>query len=227
MFYAAYKGSKATVSGGEATESDKVLSVNRQKKVIKMTEERQKNSLIISHKKGVPIYESNPSIPDLDGIKKRKSVRFGNDKRGFVVDGGSGEVLAVGGMGFYEFEEVDNTRFVKLFLDGVKQAAGLSKAGLAVFELIYRQVQDTPNTDKVELNFYLAAKKIDGLTERTYQRGVRELLDREFLFRSPSDGVFFVNIRYMFNGDRLAFVKGYRRKGSLPTGEQFNGSIEG
>ena len=26
------------------------------------------------------------------------------------------------------------------------------------------------------------------------------------------DGVFFVNIRYMFNGDRLAFVKGYQRK---------------
>lgn len=33
-------------------------------------------------------------------------------------------------MGFYEFEEVDNTRFVKLFLEGVKQATGLSKAGL-------------------------------------------------------------------------------------------------
>lgn len=65
-----------------------------------------------------------------------------------------------------------------------------------MFELIYRQVQDTPNTDKVELSFYLATKKINGLTERTYQRGVRELLDRGFLFRSPSDRVFFVNIRY-------------------------------
>jgi hypothetical protein len=30
---------------------------------------------------------------------------------------------------------VDATRFVKLFLDGMKQAAGLSKAGMAVFEL--------------------------------------------------------------------------------------------
>lgn len=180
-----------------------------------MTEDNPKSHLIISHKKGIPVYESNPSVPDLDGIKKRKPVRFGDSQRGFIVDSGNGEVLAVGGMGFYEFEEVDNTRFVKLFLEGVKQAAGLSKAGLSVFELIYRQVQDTPNTDKVELNFYLAAKKIDGLTERTYQRGVRELLDREFLFRSPSDGVFFVNIRYMFNGDRLAFVKGYKRKATV------------
>lgn len=176
-----------------------------------MTDNSQKNALIINHKKGVPVYEKNPSIPDPDGIKKRRPVRLGNEKKGFVIDG-AGEVLGVGAGAFYEFEEVDDTRFVKFFLDGVKQAAGLSKSGLALFELVYRQVQDHPNTDKVEISFYSAGKKIAELTERTYQRGLRDLLDREFLYRSPSDGVFFVNIRYMFNGDRLAFVKGYKRK---------------
>jgi len=40
------------------------------------------------------------------------------------------------------------------------------------------------------------------------------LLEKEFLYRSPSDGVFFVNIRFMFNGDRLAFVKSYHLKGT-------------
>ena len=180
-----------------------------------MAEKSQNSGLIISHKKGVPVYETNPSIPDPDGIKKRRAVRLGNEHKGFVIDGG-GEVLGQGSAAFYEFEEVDNTRFVKLFLAGVKQATGLSKAGLSVFELVYQQVQDKPNNDKVELNFYTASKYIAGLTERTYQRGLRELLDREFLFRSPSDGVFFVNIRYMFNGDRLAFVKGYKRKNALP-----------
>jgi len=43
---------------------------------------------------------------------------------------------------------------------------------------------------------------------------VRELLAKEFLYRSPSDGVFFLNIRFMFNGDRLAFVKTYHLKGA-------------
>jgi hypothetical protein len=42
-------------------------------------------------------------------------------------------------------------------------------------------------------------------------------LDKEFLFRSPEDGTFFVNIRYMFNGDRLAFVKAYHLKDSQPS----------
>jgi hypothetical protein len=40
------------------------------------------------------------------------------------------------------------------------------------------------------------------------------LLEKEFLFRSPSEGAFFVNIRFMFNGDRLAFVKSYHLKDS-------------
>ena len=48
----------------------------------------------------------------------------------------------------------------------------------------------------------------------TYWRGLRELLEREFLFRNPNPDLFFVNIRFMFNGDRLAFVKGCKLKGS-------------
>jgi hypothetical protein len=43
---------------------------------------------------------------------------------------------------------------------------------------------------------------------------VRELLEKEFLYRSPSDGVYFVNIKFMFNGDRVAFVKSYHLKGA-------------
>jgi hypothetical protein len=101
-----------------------------------------------------------------------------------------------------------------LFLDGVKQAAGLSKAGVQVFELVYNQVRENPGTDQILLNRYMAQEHGMDLSERTYQRGVRELLEKEFLFRSPSEGVFFVNIRYMFNGDRLAFVKTYHLKNS-------------
>ena len=147
---------------------------------------------IFSTKWGVPIYRNNPSV----------SVYEKNLK------GNSGE-----SGGVYEWEEVDKERFVKLFLAGVKQASGLSKAGLAIFEVVYNLIRENPNSDKVELNFYHASEQIEGINERTYRRGLRELLDKGFLFRSPSEGVFFVNIRYMFNGDRLAFVKAYHLQG--------------
>ena len=76
------------------------------------------------------------------------------------------------------------------------------------------QMRANPGSDEIKLNQYVA--KDHGISDRTYQRGVRELLEKEFLYRSPSDGVFFVNIRFMFNGDRLAFVRILSLEGRLP-----------
>ena len=132
----------------------------------------------ITMKRGFPVYRRNPSVPTTDGLPTRtRRIRVPGGKGAMIVDNSTGEIKGLGGVGFWWEEEVDSSRFVKLFLDGIKQAAGLSKAGMQVFELVYR-----------------------------------ELLEKEFLYRSPSDGVFFVNIRFMFNGDRLAFVKSYHIK---------------
>lgn len=171
-------------------------------------------------KRGFIRYEKNPSIPDPQAISRRRPVRLGDDKKGFVIDG-VGEIIGMGAAGFYEFEEVDTSRFVKLFLGGIKQAVGLSKAGLAMFELVYRQVQDNPGTDQIGLSYELARRLGLDLSERVFRNGLRDLLEREFLFESLIPGVFFVNIRYMFNGDRIAFVKAYKRKGARANQEDF------
>lgn len=179
----------------------------------------QKQQKIIGKRRGNPVYPSNPSVPDAKTISKRKKVRYGDEHKGFLFDTNSGEVLNVGGAAFYEFEEVDDGKFVKMFLAGIKQAVGLSKTGLKLFEVVYKQMQETPGADEVKLSYYTASQHVEGLAERTYQRGLKELIDKEFLFHSPSEGVFFVNIRFMFNGDRLAFVKGYKRRTPNTQGE--------
>jgi len=172
---------------------------------------------IIREKHGIPVYRTNPSIPDADEISRAKRVQIGDTHKGFVVDNGTGEILGRGGAMAYEWEDVDKERFVKLYLAGLKQASGLSKAGLAVFEIVYAELRETPGRDTV-----LLSQDESPLAPATFRRGLRELLEKEFLFRSPYDGTFFVNIRFMFNGDRLAFVKGYRLKkadadqGTLP-----------
>jgi len=167
---------------------------------------------VLSEKRGHLVYTSNPSVPSADEIRKPKRARLGNELKGLVVDNSNGEVLGHGGAIAYEWEEVDKERFVKLYLAGLKQAAGLSKAGLAMFELVYAQLQDKPSQDIVTLSLLTA-----GMKKTAYYNGLRELLEKEFLFRSPYDGMFFVNIRFMFNGDRLAFVKGYKLKKDQPT----------
>jgi hypothetical protein len=179
-----------------------------------MTDERQitaVNSNLVTTKRGFPVYRTNPSVPTSSGLPVRsRRISVPGGKGAVIVDNSTGELKGLGGMGFWWEEEVDTTRFVKLFLDGIKQAAGLSKTGIQVFELVYKEMRMNPGSDEIKLNQYVARDY--GISDRTYQRGVRELLEKEFLYRSPSDGVFFVNIRFMFNGDRLAFVKTYHLK---------------
>jgi len=148
----------------------------------------QNDGGVLAEKRGVPIYTTNPSIPSPDEIKKPKRARLGNEHKGLVVDSSNGEILGRGVAMVYEWEEVDKERFVKLYLAGLKQAAGLSKAGLAVFELVYNQLQGRPGHDTITLSILTS-----GMKKTAYYTGLRELLEKEFLFRSPYDGTFFVN----------------------------------
>lgn len=143
---------------------------------------------------------------------------IGNERRGLVIND-TGEILGYGSATLYEYEDADPTKFVKMYLGMIKKAAGMSKAGYQVFEALYHQMQKNHNTDQVILSYYIASQSIVGLNERTYQRGLRDLLDREILYRSPADGVFFVDINCMFNGDRLNFVKQVRLKKNEVQGE--------
>jgi hypothetical protein len=181
-----------------------------------MTEDGQMSTLkgnAVATKRGLPVYRVNPSIPASGSFAtKQRRFEVPGGKAAVIIDNGTGEIKGIGGMGFWWQEEVDASRFVKLFLDGIKQASGLSKSGMQVFEIVYHQMREKHGNDKIELSQYLAQDY--GLNERTFRRGLRELLEKEFLFRSTSDGLFFINIRFMFNGDRLAFVKTYHLKGA-------------
>jgi hypothetical protein len=187
-----------------------------------MTEKRSSEPETIGEKRGFPVYESNPSVPLKGGIARNRKRQLGNERKGLVIDDGTGEILGRGVAIAYEWEEVDAEKFVKLYLAGVKQAGELTKPGLLMFEVVYKQLRDNPNTDSVNISLYTAQKLKPELTDRNYQRGLRELLEKKFLFHSPYGGVFFVNIQYIFNGDRLAFVQGYHLKGAKPQPEQLS-----
>jgi hypothetical protein len=50
------------------------------------------------------------------------------------------------------------------------------------------------------------------MSEATYTRGMRELIEKGFLAATPNIGLYWLNPSFIWNGDRLAFVKEYWRK---------------
>ena len=161
---------------------------------------------VLAERRGYPVYRTNPSVPRSGDISRQRRVQLGEERKGFVINE-AGEILGTGVAVTYEWEEVDDERFVKLFLAGLKQATGLSKRGMAVFQMVYDQLRENPRQDTVMLSVLTS-----GLPKTSFYIGLRALLDLGFIYHGPADGMFFVNIRYMFNGDRLAFVKAYHRK---------------
>ena len=119
----------------------------------------------ISTKRGFPVYRTNPSVPQAFNLPTRtKRISVPGGKGSVIVDNTTGELKGIGGLGFWFEEEVDTTRFVKLFLDGIKQAAGLSKTGIQVFELVYHEMRANPGVDEIKLNQYVA--KDHGISRR-------------------------------------------------------------
>lgn len=181
-----------------------------------MTEER-KDLLTRPTRYGKVLYETNPSISGGGGVPVKITPRKPSPMGGaFMIAPDTGEVMAKGTFGFIEETEVDAEKFVKVYLDGIRQFGQLAKAGSTLFEIVYRELSGPNGRDKdtIMMNFYLAQRYLQDMSRRTYERGMNELLEKEFLYRSVVTDMYFVNVRYMFNGDRMVVVKAYRRKGS-------------
>lgn len=168
-------------------------------------------------RRGHEIYDKNPFIGSAIANTKN-GVRKITDKSGnrmMVVDPGTGEVMQ-NAAGFWYGEEVDRTQFVKLYINGVKAFKDLKAPGTKVFELLYIEMQKQIGKDRVFMSFVEVDKSSYPMSKATYQRGLKELVEKGFVAPSVSQGWFFINPDYLFNGDRLAFVKEYRLKGSKP-----------
>lgn len=156
---------------------------------------------------GVPFYKTNPSVPAAGSVQTRtRTTQVAKGGKAVVINA-TGEVLGKASIAFMQSEEVDPEKFVKLYMEGVRQVTGLSKAGTSVCEMVYDQMQKNPNNDHIIMAYSLA-KEI-GLAERTFRRGLKDLIEKQIIFASPAEGMYFLNIQYMFNGNRLHFVKSY------------------
>lgn len=164
---------------------------------------------IVKSRRGAIRYEVNPFLREAANNTKQGTKRLSNktgDK--FMIVSEHGEVVA--NSGFHEIVEVDKTQFIKLYINGVKAFKGLKSAGTKVFELIYNATMQSPGSDTIWLHFMEIEQAITPIGRATFDRGMSELIEKGFIAESSVPGKYFLNIDYLFNGNRLAFIKEYR-----------------
>lgn len=155
----------------------------------------------------------NPLMEPQQIATKKRWVQSG--QREDLVSIATGEIHGMSVV--RQIEEKDDAEFVKVFAEGVSASYELSKTAQRVFQVVLDQYQRTPMTkgyvDHVNLLWFeggIEGRDV-GLTAKTFQRGLKELLIKRFL--APKDGVaYWTNPALFFKGDRVVFVREYRRK---------------
>lgn len=179
-----------------------------------------------SGKRGLKRYERNPFISGALASTKTGVRKISNSdgNRMMVVSEQTGEIMAPAG--FWHAQEVDKTAFVKLFVNGVKALRALTGSGTKVFEVLYLRVQEGIGKDQLWLTYPSLDQAVTPMSEATFYRGMRELLDKAFIAESTTPGLYFLNPDYLWNGDRLAFVQEYRVKSGKPSDQAKRDALE-
>lgn len=155
----------------------------------------------------------NPLVEPQQLKTKRRLVKSGRSED--LVNPATGEITGVAAI--HQIEERDDAEFVKVFAAGVAASYDLTKTAQRVFQVVLDQYQRTPMSrgyaDSIELFWFGDGieGRDAGMSERTFRRGLIELLEKRFLYPKTSTS-FWTNPALFFKGDRVLFIKEYRRR---------------
>lgn len=157
----------------------------------------------------------NPLVSPQSVTSKRRVVRSGRADE--LINPTTGEVQGIATV--HEIKQVDDAEFVKVFAAGVSASYELSRTAQRVFQVVLDQYQRTPMSrgyaDAIELFWFgegIEGRDL-GMSEKTFQRGLKELLGKFFLApKGPS--TYWTNPSLFFKGDRVLFIREYQRRKS-------------
>lgn len=160
-------------------------------------------------RRAVQKHPTNPLVAPTELRFKERTVRASKGRD--LVDIGTGEVVAVSTI--YTRKIVDSERFAKLYLDGVAKSFELGSAARQVFASVLQVCEK--DTDRIYLNFMMLEEELKvTYAERTFHRGMAELISKEFVAASTQPHMYWINPHLFFNGDRVRFMSEYVRESS-------------
>lgn len=118
---------------------------------------------------------------------------------------------------FSKKQIVDKDQFVKLYISGFGVLSNLKNSTKLVFTYIFNQIRKEVGQDRYYFSFneYLLFCKEEGIKpigKTSFYRAMSELIDLEVIARTTLLHLYFINIAFVFNGDRLKFIQEYELK---------------
>lgn len=143
-------------------------------------------------------------------VQGNRVITGKEDNTRMIVNRDTGEVEGI--TGFYQRITVDRTSFLKVYAQGIRALLGLKPAGMKVFIIVYDEMLDDRNyqKDQIVLNYEMLEDDIkESMSKATFFRGISQLIEGNILAESPIRGMYWINVDYIYRGNRLALCKEY------------------
>ena len=151
----------------------------------------------------LPKFEYNPFV-------------FPDDRAVTIQKGGDGKIISNGNesdpfkvKGMVRVREVDNEKFVKIYTNHISMWFELSSAGQRVLQYIMTILPR--DTDQINFRLPRAMAYTGYSSTVSLYDGLAELIKQKIIARSENPGIYFINPRFLFNGDRVVFAEAIMR----------------
>lgn len=156
----------------------------------------------------IPSMDKNPftfMLNDSVTMKYKNNGSLTSVEKFEVTDKDTGEVISGidSNIVFRRKQYVDNKQFVKLYNDQMKSIFNLSLSAIKVFGYIMFEMQNMVNSDAVWFSLKGCMDFCEYTSHQMVYRGLSELLKKLIICKSDRPGQFWINPKYVFNGNRI------------------------
>ncbi len=170
-------------------------------------------------RKNIPYNNENPFIETENKIQANiiKKSKYLHTQTFNVTITDNDEQEVNGTSAIYTYQEVDESKFIKIFTQNIKAMYELTGSAYKIFVLLLKALQDVISKDTVFFD-YDTAKEIQynltttELARSTYEKAILELVEKKFLAPHKRRGMFYINPALIFNGDRVVFMQEFKKQ---------------
>lgn len=167
-----------------------------------------------------PTNKTNPflkqaiEVVNKNVVKKYKNATNTGERAVLqAVDPETGEMRGI--TSFVRQIEVDEDKFIKLYLTNFAQFFELSQSAIRVFGYLMKNLYISK--DMIVFDLEACKEYTHYKSKTTIYKGLAELVGAEIIARGWSDTIYFVNPMCVFNGSRINFVHSYVKKNQKQT----------